>query len=86
MVRLLPTAQAIAATAKRRGTDIPQSLLDAFTPEFFRDPSKLQQWPAFTCDLSAETPLFEVVIPELWALIGPLVNRARALVRQRSED
>ena len=31
---------------------------DAFTPEFFRDESKLQQWSAFVRDLSAQIPPF----------------------------
>jgi len=70
--------QAIVATFKRRGTDIPGSLPDAFTPEFFRDSSKVHQWSAFIRDLSAETPPLETVIEELWAFIGPLAHRARA--------
>jgi predicted nucleotidyltransferase component of viral defense system len=68
-------AQAIVATFKRRGTDIPQSIPDAFTPEFFHDPSKLQQWTAFVRDLSAELPSFETVVSELAAFIGPLASR-----------
>lgn len=71
-------AQAIAATFTRRGTDIPQSLPDAFTPEFFRDPSKLQQWTAFVRDLSAEPPSFEMVMSEVATFIGPFAGKARS--------
>jgi hypothetical protein len=47
-------AQAIAATFTRRQTAIPEAPPDAFTPEFFRDEGKLQQWSAFVRDLSAQ--------------------------------
>lgn len=67
-------AQAIAATFRRRGTDIPQTPPDAFTPEFFRNPSKLQQWAAFVRDLSAEPPSFEAVAMELAAFFGPFTG------------
>lgn len=63
--------QAIVATFKRRRTEIPQALPDAFTPEFFRDPSKLQQWTVFVRDLLGEPPSFETVVSELAAFIGP---------------
>jgi len=36
-------AQAIAATYATRQTAIPEAPPDAFTPEFFRDESKMQQ-------------------------------------------
>lgn len=67
-------AQAIVSTFKRRGTEIPQALPDAFTPEFFRDPSKLQQWAAFVRDLAGEQPSFETVVSELAAFMGPFVG------------
>lgn len=73
-------AQAIAATFNRRGTAIPQTVPDAFTPEFFRNESKLQQWSAFVRDLSAETPPFETVVSELAAFIAPFVSEARAVI------
>lgn len=68
--------QAIMATFKRRGTDIPDALPDAFTPDFFRDPIKLQQWAAFIRDLSVEPPSFETVVSELAAFMGPLARKA----------
>lgn len=69
-------AQAVAATFNRRGTDIPQSLPDAFTPGFFRDPSKLQQWAAFVRDLSAKPPSFEIVVSEVAAFVGSFTGKA----------
>lgn len=71
-------AQAIAATFKRRATEIPQTLPDAFTPEFFRDEGKLAQWSAFVRDLTAERPPFETVIRELAAFLGPVAKDARS--------
>jgi hypothetical protein len=78
-------ARALAATFKRRGTDIPQTPPDAFRVEFFRDPSKLQQWAAFTADLAAETPSFQIVISELAAFMGPFVRQARELLDTRAD-
>lgn len=69
-------SQAIVATFNRRGTDIPRVLPDAFTPDFFRDPSKLQQWTAFIRDLSGEPPSFETVVSALAAFIGPYLSNA----------
>lgn len=69
-------AQAIVATFKRRGTNIPEALPDAFTPAFFRDASKLQQWTAFVRDLSAEPPSFETVVSELALFIGAPAGKA----------
>jgi hypothetical protein len=70
-------AQAVVATFKRRGTEIPQSLPDAFTPEFFRDPNKLQQWTAFVRDLAAEPPSFETVVSEVAILIRRYAGKRR---------
>lgn len=69
-------ATAVRATFKRRGTEMPQSVPDALTREFFRDPSKLQQWTAFVRDLSSEPPSFETVVSELAAFLGPLARKA----------
>jgi predicted nucleotidyltransferase component of viral defense system len=75
-------AQAIAATFARRQTAIPEAPPDAFTPEFFRDEGKLQQWSAFVRDLSAQIPAFETVISELAAFIAPVTIEARALLQR----
>lgn len=77
-------AQAIAATFTRRGTEIPQTLPDAFTPAFFRNEGKMQQWAAFIRDLSASTPPLETVASELAAFIDPHIDEARALVIRES--
>ncbi len=79
-------AQAIAATFERRGTAIPETLPDAFTPRFFRDSQKLQQWSAFVRDLSAETPPFETVVLEVAAFITSFASRARALMLRERLD
>jgi predicted nucleotidyltransferase component of viral defense system len=79
-------ARAISATFKRRGTEIPQTLPDAFTPEFFRDPAKVQQWSAFIRDLSAEVPKFETVVSELGAFVLPFANEARAMLLRAQQD
>jgi len=69
--------RAIAATFARRGTEVPDTLPDAFTPEFFRNASKLQQWSAFVRDLSADIPSLEIVVSDLAAFLGPLAAEAR---------
>lgn len=78
-------AQAIAATFKRRRTDLPKTPSDVFTPEFFRDQGKLQQWTAFTRDLSSAAPSFEIVVSELAAFIDPFAREALALIRQKRD-
>ena len=70
-------AQAIGATFARRQTDIPVALPDAFTPEFFRDANKLQQWSAFVRDLSAEIPSLDIVIADISKFIGRATAEAR---------
>lgn len=79
-------ARAIAATFLRRGTAIPEIPLDvdAFKPEFFHDRGKLQQWSAFTRDLSAQAPSFESVILELIDFISPAASRARIQISKKS--
>jgi predicted nucleotidyltransferase component of viral defense system len=74
-------ARAIAATFHRRQTEIPETLPDAFTPGFFRNQGKIQQWSAFVRDLSAESPTLETVVSELATFIGPYATEARALVQ-----
>lgn len=71
-------AKAISATFERRRTAIPEMLPDAFTPAFFRNDAKLQQWSAFVRDLSANSPALETVVTELAAFIAPFLVKARA--------
>ena len=47
-------ASAIAATFKRRGTDIPTELPDGLKPAFYEDKAKLAQWAAFIEDVAAD--------------------------------
>jgi hypothetical protein len=76
-------AQAIAATFARRQTEIPLSPPDAFTPEFFRDTGKLQQWSAFVRDLSTEIPSLEAVIAGISKFIGPATIKARTMLHKK---
>jgi len=75
-------AQAITTTFARRQTAIAEAPPDAFTPEFFRDEGKLQQWSVFVRDLSAQIPPFDTVISELAAFIAPVTVEARTLLRK----
>jgi hypothetical protein len=75
-------ARAVAATFTRRRTPIPDAIPDAFTPEFFRNESKLQQWSAFVRDLSGEIPPFATIISELATFIDPITVQARALLEK----
>ncbi len=74
-------ARAIAATFRRRQTEITETIPDAFTPGFFRNQGKIQQWSAFVHDLSAESPTLETVVSKLATFIGPYAAEARALVQ-----
>jgi predicted nucleotidyltransferase component of viral defense system len=76
-------AQAVAATFARRHTDIPVALPDAFTPEFFRDAGKLQQWSAFVRDLSKEIPSLETVIADISKFIEPATIEARTVLQNK---
>jgi predicted nucleotidyltransferase component of viral defense system len=76
-------ARAIAATFQRRQTEIPETLPDAFTPGFFRNQGKIQQWSAFVHDLSAESLTLETVASEVATFIGPYATEARAIVQLR---
>ena len=79
-------ARAIAATFRRRQTEIPESLPDAFMPEFFRNQGKIQQWSAFVHDLSAESLTLETVASEVATFIGPYATEARAIVQLRGPE
>lgn len=76
-------AQAIAATFARRQTEIPVTIPDAFTPEFFRDAGKLQQWSAFVRDLSVESPSLDAVIVDISKFIEPATIEARTILGKK---
>lgn len=48
---------------------------DAFTPAFFRDASKLQQWAAFVRELSVQPPSFQTVVTELAVFFSPYLPK-----------
>jgi predicted nucleotidyltransferase component of viral defense system len=77
-------AQAIAATFERRKTAVPETLPDAFTPEFSRDEVKLRQWSAFVRDLSSDVPPFQTIISELATFVSPAAAEARARSLKRN--
>jgi predicted nucleotidyltransferase component of viral defense system len=65
-------AAAVRATFERRGTLIPGRSPIALTMEYADDPKHVQQWPAFTERLSAETtPSLGVVIDEVSEFVLP---------------
>lgn len=76
-------AHAIAATFARRQTDLPVALPDAFTPEFFRDADKLQQWSAFVRDLSTDVPSLDAVIADISKFIEPATTEARTMLPKK---
>jgi len=63
-------------------TEIPETIPDAFTPDFFRNKGKTQQWSAFVSDLSAESPTLETVVSELATFICCATIRVRKRVNQ----
>ena len=71
--------RAIKATFERRETPIPDQLPDALTPDFGKDPAKVQQWEAFKRDLSADPGSLADVCAALASFLGPRTEGARAL-------
>jgi predicted nucleotidyltransferase component of viral defense system len=72
-------AQAIAATFKRRKTEIPAELPDALTTAFANDPAKQQQWTAFIQGIEAKTGLLPEIVDALAAFLMPHMDAARKL-------
>jgi hypothetical protein len=70
---------AIAATFKRRGTDILAERPVAFTRRLAEDPTKLKQWKAFLvrARVAKEPPPFGVVISLVADFLLPSVEAAR---------
>ena len=71
---------AIAATFKRRGTEIPIDPPDALTSAFAEDVAKQVQWRAFIRDLDNEPPDLATVVQDLRIFLMPQATGARALV------
>lgn len=71
-------ASAIAATFKRRGTDVPTETPDGLTPVFAASGARQTQWQAFTRNVEREAPTLDIVVAELDARLMPVVLRLRA--------
>jgi hypothetical protein len=76
-VRVL--ARAIAATFKRRKTDIPEALPDALTRAFAVDAAKQRQWTVFVDGIEQETGDFPEIVAALAAFPMPYAEVARKL-------
>ncbi|MCJ7586521.1 MAG: hypothetical protein MUQ00_01250 [Candidatus Aminicenantes bacterium] len=72
-------SRAIAATFKRRGTAIDAALPAAFTPRFFADDARAQQWrvyltrnslPGTPADFAAVGELLQAFLVPLWRALG----------------
>lgn len=77
-------ASAIAATFKRRGTDIPTELPDGLKLAFYEDKAKLAQWSAFIEDVAADPGSLRDVCAALEKFLMPAA--AMALRRKLSDD
>ncbi len=69
-------ATAIAATFKRRGTDIPADLPDGLKPAFYEDRAKQAQWTAFLEDVAVQPGTLEEVCKTLAAFLLPAAAAA----------
>lgn len=72
-------ARAIAATFRRRQTEMPVELPDALRPEFGADPAKAQQWRSFKEDLAIDPGPLDAVIEDLADFLAPHMRAARNL-------
>lgn len=77
-----PLAEAIAATFRRRGTQLPDQLPLGLSEEFAQDGTKLAQWKAFLGKNLLEAPGLAVVVDEVARfLVEPL-----RMARKRKAD
>lgn len=72
-------ARAIAATFRRRQTEIPVERPDALTSDFARDPKKMQQWTSFARDIAIQLGSLAEVVEDLAAFLMPHAAMARHL-------
>jgi predicted nucleotidyltransferase component of viral defense system len=70
--------RAIAATFKRRKTEIPAEPPDALTRAFAEDPAKIQQWNSFIENVAVQPGDLATVIDDLAAFLMPQAAAARA--------
>jgi predicted nucleotidyltransferase component of viral defense system len=71
--------RAIAATFRRRETEIPLTLPDALTAEFAGDIAKARQWAAFAANLTVAPPSLEQILADLSQFLMPHAEAARLL-------
>jgi hypothetical protein len=73
-------ADAIRATFKQRGTELPfEGVPLAFTPEFYKDEAKVKQWNAF-CNRNKQyvrRTEFREIIARLASFLVPVINSVR---------
>lgn len=72
-------ARAIAATFRRRGTEVPASLPDALKPDFAADEQKRRQWRAFVEGVAHDPGDLDNVVGDLAAFLMPHAIAARSL-------
>lgn len=72
-------ARAIAATFRRRKTEIPEKLPDALTSTFASDAAKIQQWNAFVGDVAYNLGNFAEVVKNLADFLMPHAEAAQKL-------
>jgi hypothetical protein len=70
-------ARAIAATFKRRSTDIPTEIPDCLSRAFAEDPVKVQQWSAFVDTVEVKPGSLAKIVDELAAFLMPHAREAR---------
>lgn len=68
--------RAIAATFKRRMTQVPVDVPDCLTNAFAKDDQKRKQWQAFVSGVVAEPVALDVVVSELRAFLIPHAEKA----------
>lgn len=70
-------ARAIAATFKRRGTDIPSETPDGLTPAFSEDEAKQRQWEVFALDVLVNPGSLRQVTEAIASFLIPVSQKAR---------
>ena len=71
-------ARAIAATFKRRKTEIPSQPPDALSSAFAEGAAKIQQWNSFVADVAFQPRTLADVVKDLAAFLMPHAAAARA--------
>lgn len=77
--------RAIAATFKRRQTEVPVDVPDALTGAFAKDNQKQKQWEAFVSGVLADPVALDVVVSDLRAFLIPHAEKARLSTEARPE-